>query len=125
MRWTNHGPRLAVEVAQLRVLRVDLRRVDLGRRGDNVGPPVLLVDLLERNGDLLAVICSSDRRPDYRDMSSSSLANVVVRLTERPRAVVHLDVLEQLSLDVDGGILALACDLDVGLVDGDGKVARL
>ena len=43
----DHAPRLAVQVAELAVLRLDLGHVDLGRRRHDVLPPLHLVDLVE------------------------------------------------------------------------------
>lgn len=42
----NHTPRLAVQVTQLRVLGHDLLYVDLGRAGNDMRPPLHLVDLI-------------------------------------------------------------------------------
>ena len=50
----DHAPRLAVQIAQLAVLGRDLGRVDLRRRGDDVRPPLHLVDLVQVDGDFLA-----------------------------------------------------------------------
>lgn len=49
----HHTPSLAVEVAQLAVLGLYLGSVDLGRSGDDVGPPFQLVHLVEMDGYLL------------------------------------------------------------------------
>lgn len=51
----HHGPRLAVQVAELAALRLDLGGVDLGGTGDDMCPPLHLVDLVEMDADLLAV----------------------------------------------------------------------
>jgi len=50
----HHTPRLPIQIAQLAVLRRDLRRVDLGSGGYDVRPPFHLVDLVEVEGDLFA-----------------------------------------------------------------------
>ena len=50
----DHAPRLAVQIAQVAVLGLDLARVDLGRAGDDVGPPLQLVRLVEVDLDVLA-----------------------------------------------------------------------
>jgi hypothetical protein len=42
----DHAPCLSVEVAELAVLGLDLAGVDLGRRGDDMGPPLELVLLV-------------------------------------------------------------------------------
>jgi hypothetical protein len=47
----NHGARLAVQVAERRVLWRDLGHVDLGRGRYDVRPPFHLVDLVEVDGD--------------------------------------------------------------------------
>jgi len=47
----HHPPRLSIQIAQLRVLRLDLRDVDLRRAGHDVGPPFRLVLLVEVDGD--------------------------------------------------------------------------
>ena len=41
------APRIAVEISQLAVLGMDLGGVDLGVVGEDVLPPLLLVELLE------------------------------------------------------------------------------
>jgi len=43
----DHAARLAVEVAEARVLGLDARHVDGGRGGDDVRPPLELVGLVE------------------------------------------------------------------------------
>lgn len=50
----NHCARLAVQIAQLAVLGLNLGRVDLGRRGDDVRPPLHLVRLVEVDGQFFA-----------------------------------------------------------------------
>lgn len=50
----DHAAGLAVEVAEVAVLGLDLGGVDLGGGGHDVGPPLELVDLVEVHGDLLA-----------------------------------------------------------------------
>ena len=50
----DHAAGLAVQVAEVAVLGLDLGGVDLGRGGDDVGPPLELVDLLQVHADLLA-----------------------------------------------------------------------
>jgi hypothetical protein len=50
----DHAPRLSVEVAELAVLRLDLAGVDLGRRSDDMGPPLQLVLLVEVHLNVLA-----------------------------------------------------------------------
>lgn len=51
----DHAPRLAVQIAQLAVLGRDLGRVEeAGRVGRDRGPPLLLVRLVEVDGDVLA-----------------------------------------------------------------------
>jgi hypothetical protein len=50
----DHAARLAVEVAQLAVLGLDLAGVDLGGRGDDVRPPLHLVGFVEVHLDVLA-----------------------------------------------------------------------
>lgn len=51
----DHAPRLAVQVAQLAVLGLDLGRVQEVRGvGGDRGPPLLLVGLVEVDGDVLA-----------------------------------------------------------------------
>lgn len=47
----DHAARLAVEVAQLAVLGLDLGGVDFGGVCDDVGPPFELVDFVEVDGD--------------------------------------------------------------------------
>jgi hypothetical protein len=50
----DHAARLSVEVTQLAVLGLDLAGVDLGRRGDDVRPPLHLVGLFEVHLDVFA-----------------------------------------------------------------------
>jgi hypothetical protein len=49
----DHAACLSVEVAEFAVLGLDLGRVDLGRGGDYVGPPLHLVYFVEVDGYLL------------------------------------------------------------------------
>jgi hypothetical protein len=49
----DHAACLSVEVAQLAVLGLYFGGVDLGRGGDDVRPPLHLVDFVEVDGDLL------------------------------------------------------------------------
>lgn len=42
----NHTPRLAIEVAQFRVLRTDLSHVDSWRTGHDMRPPIHFIDLI-------------------------------------------------------------------------------
>lgn len=49
----NHAPRVAVEIAQLAVLRRDLGDVNLWRTGDDMRPPLHLVGLVEVDLDRL------------------------------------------------------------------------
>jgi hypothetical protein len=50
----DHAARLAVEVAELGVLRLDLGDVDGGRGRDDVRPPLRFVLLVEVDGDFFA-----------------------------------------------------------------------
>ena len=50
----DHTPRLAVQIAQLRVLRCDLGDVNLGRVRHDVRPPLHLIDFVEMDRDLFA-----------------------------------------------------------------------
>ena len=50
----DHAPRLAVQVPKLAVLGLDLARVDLGRAGDDVRPPLQLVGFVEVDLNVLA-----------------------------------------------------------------------
>jgi hypothetical protein len=43
----NHTPGLSIQITQLAILRLDLRDVYLRRRGDDVGPPLHLVRLVQ------------------------------------------------------------------------------
>jgi hypothetical protein len=52
----DHATRVAVQVAQLAVIRLDLAYVDLGCRGDHVCPPLHLVDLLQVDLDRLGIV---------------------------------------------------------------------
>jgi hypothetical protein len=53
----HHPPRLAVQLRQLAVLWRDFGRVDLGRGGDDVGPPVRAGGFGEVDGDFFAGRC--------------------------------------------------------------------
>lgn len=57
----DHGARLAVQVAQLGRLGLDLGHVDLGGGGDDVRPPLHPVHLVQVDGDLLAVAGGLER----------------------------------------------------------------
>lgn len=51
----DHAPRLAVQVAQLAVLGLDLGRVEeVGGIGRDGGPPLLLVGFVEVDGNIFA-----------------------------------------------------------------------
>lgn len=50
----DHAAGLAVQIAEVAVLGLDLGGVDLGRGGHDVGPPLELVDLVQVDADLLA-----------------------------------------------------------------------
>lgn len=52
----DHAARLAIEVGQFGVVGLDLGHIDLGGRGDNVCPPLHLVDLVEVDFDRLGVV---------------------------------------------------------------------
>jgi hypothetical protein len=43
----NHTPRLTIQVSQLAILRLDFRDIYLRRRGDNMFPPLHLVNLIQ------------------------------------------------------------------------------
>lgn len=47
----HHPPRLAVQVAQLRVLRLDLGRINLRRRRGHMRPPFHLIRLVQMDRD--------------------------------------------------------------------------
>ena len=51
----DHAPRLTVQIAQLRVFRLDLGGVDGGVVGEDVWPPFHLILLLEVDFDALLV----------------------------------------------------------------------
>ena len=51
----DHAPRLSIQVAQLRVLRLDFRDVNLGRRCHYMRPPFGLVLFVKVYGDLFAI----------------------------------------------------------------------
>jgi len=60
----DHGARLAVQVAQLAVLRLDLARVDLGVVRQHVRPPFHLVDLVQVDRHFFGRgVCRSLKRP--------------------------------------------------------------
>lgn len=50
----DHAAGLAVQIAEVAVLGLDLGGVDLGCGGHDVGPPLELVDLVQVDADLLA-----------------------------------------------------------------------
>lgn len=50
----DHGPRLAIQITQTRVLRRDFAHINLRRRRHNVSPPFHLIDLVQMNRDLLS-----------------------------------------------------------------------
>lgn len=96
----DHAPRLAIQVAQLAVLRCDLRGVDFGRVGYDVCPPVRPGRLLQVNADVFAGLCG----------------------LERPRAVVGEDGVGCVA--VDEGFLAFDGDFEMGFLEFDDEVAR-
>jgi len=53
----HHPSRLAVQLRQLAVLWCDLGRVDLGRGGDDVGPPIRAGGFGEVDGDFFTGRC--------------------------------------------------------------------
>ena len=82
----DHAPRLAIQIAEFAVLGRDLRDVDLGRRGDDMGPPFHLVDLVEMDGDFFAGV-----RQRF----------------ERPGGFVGVDFFGEVALGEKGGFLAV------------------
>lgn len=50
----DHRPRLAIQLTQRRILRRNLRNVDLRRTRHNMRPPLHLVHLVQVNRDFLA-----------------------------------------------------------------------
>ena len=50
----DHRSRLAIEIAQTRVLRLDFRHVDLRRARYNMCPPFHLVDFVQVDGDFFS-----------------------------------------------------------------------
>lgn len=52
-------PRISIQVTKLAILRLDLRRVDLGVVREDVLPPLLRIQLLEVNVHSFLVICKS------------------------------------------------------------------
>ena len=50
----DHAPRLAIQVTQLAILRLDLAGIDRWGVGDDVRPPFHLVDFVEVQGDFFA-----------------------------------------------------------------------
>lgn len=50
----DHRPRLAVQIAQARILRGDLADVDLRRTRHDMRPPLHLIHLVQMNRHLLA-----------------------------------------------------------------------
>lgn len=63
----HHAPRLSVQIAELAVLRRNLRRVDLGRSRDDVRPPLHLVGLVEVDRQFLAVLGGFERPGGFID----------------------------------------------------------
>ena len=128
----HHAPRLSVEVAQLAVLGLDLGGIDLGRSGDNVGPPLKRVDLVEVDGDLRAG-AGRGQRPggvvDADGVGELALEDALAQAVGRHgSAVTHL---EYGLLALDAGLDGIACNVDVKVlalvlgVDGDGDVEVL
>lgn len=64
----HHAARLAVQVAQLAVLRRNLRCIDLRRGRHHVCPPLHLVDLVEVNADLFAGRCCFESPGGFVDV---------------------------------------------------------
>lgn len=50
----DHGPRLAIQIAQLGRLRRDLAHINLGRGRHNMRPPFYLVDFVEVQGNFFS-----------------------------------------------------------------------
>jgi hypothetical protein len=55
-----HSPCLAIKVAQLAVLWLNLGGVDLWMMGEHVLPPLLLIQFLEVDKDRFLVLCVDD-----------------------------------------------------------------
>lgn len=53
----DHASRLAIQIPQFAVFWLDLAGVDLGCRGDDMGPPFHLIDLVQVHLDVLAGGC--------------------------------------------------------------------
>jgi hypothetical protein len=77
----HHTPRLAVQLRQLAVLRRDLGRVDLGRGGDDVRPPVRAGGFGKVDGDVFTGRCCF----------------------EGPGRVIDLDGVGKVALSREGG----------------------
>lgn len=97
----HHAPRLAIQIRQGRILRHDLGDVDLGRRGDDMRPPLHLVGLVE--------VDLHDLRP-------------VRAGSHRPGAVVDADRVGERAGDDRG--LVLDARGEGGLGQQDGEVTR-
>ena len=59
----DHAARLAVQLRQLRVLRLDFLHVDLGCGRDDVGPPRRARGFGERDDDFFAAVRKRGERP--------------------------------------------------------------
>lgn len=134
----HHAACLAIEITQLAVLGLDLGGIYLGRRCDNVGPPLELVHLIEMNGDFFARGGRAERPCGLIDMDR------VRKFALRKRALVmSKDCTEGCGfrrrsayvyeglLALDGNLQGIAADLDVQVlalvfcVDGNGDVEVL
>lgn len=92
----HHTSRLAVQIAELAVLRLYLFGVDLGVMSEDVLPPLHLVSLLEVNLYSLLVL-------------------------EGPCAIFELDLLAELT--GQDGFLSLESDAELLLLEDDGEIA--
>lgn len=127
----DHAASLAVQVAELTVLGLDLRSVDFGGRGDDMGPPLELVHFVEVNGDFLARGCRGESPGavvDEDGMGEGALGGVV-----SDDYVIHREetYIDEWLLALDSRLEGIATDLDVQVlalvlcVDGDGDVEVL
>lgn len=72
----DHAAGLAVEVTKFAVLGLDLAGVDLGRRGDDMRPPLHLVDLVEVDLDIFA--CSGGAQGPCRVVDADGVGELAL-----------------------------------------------
>ena len=99
-------PGLSVQVAELAILGLDFRGIELRMVGEYVLPPLLLIEFLQMNENTLLVLCMI--------WSTLEKAHLCLLHTERPGTIIDLDLFAEFarhdglpSIETDAQLLLL------------------